>query len=375
MKRTSLLGQSHRRYTMLVLTGILSAGFNLVPLSGAIAAGTAQERAIAPTAVAQAVQEGQLPRPVLRGLRRDLSQRTGIAPGKLKVVEATPRTWSNGCLGLAQRDEMCTQMMVSGWRVVFSDGQRRWVYRTDESGRTYRLETQSQTTQRLPNTVRTAALREAAQDTDLEVEQLTIRQFEPIEANSCLNLPEPGEACAEYAQRAWKVWVQADQQQLVYHVSRDGQQVRLNRSESEWDGEVAIQPTRIPSNELPPRLRQDELFRVIQSGGFAGQTYQTTLMRDGRLIRMRIGGDAIAEMPSVRRISQQQLREFQQAINRYSLQPFDRANYPAARGSADYFTMTLCGRSGTVRYADSIRNQLPRELQAIVQSWERLTNS
>jgi outer membrane lipoprotein-sorting protein len=73
-------------------------------------------------------------------LRQDLSKRVGVPASRLQIVETTTRTWANGCLGLAQPDEMCSQAMVPGWRVVITDGSRQWVYRTDRSGRTFRLE-------------------------------------------------------------------------------------------------------------------------------------------------------------------------------------------------------------------------------------------
>jgi hypothetical protein len=82
----------------------------------------------------------QIPQPVITRLRQALSKRTKIPAARLKVVEATAKTWSDGCLGLAKADEICTQAIVSGWRVVFSDGKQQWVYRSDKQARVYRLE-------------------------------------------------------------------------------------------------------------------------------------------------------------------------------------------------------------------------------------------
>ena len=89
-----------------------------------------------PPAIAQAT----IPPAIVSTLRQDLSRQTGIPTTQLKWVAATPQTWSDGCLGLANPGEFCTQMMVSGWRVVFVNGKQRWVYRTNQTGRTYRLE-------------------------------------------------------------------------------------------------------------------------------------------------------------------------------------------------------------------------------------------
>lgn len=85
-----------------------------------------------------------LPASIVTALRQDLSKRTGIQPQAIQVKEAAQRTWSDGCLGLAKADEMCTQALVNGWRVVLSHGSRRWVYRTNSSGKVVRLEATTQ---------------------------------------------------------------------------------------------------------------------------------------------------------------------------------------------------------------------------------------
>ncbi|MEX0271162.1 hypothetical protein AB3R30_18655 [Leptolyngbyaceae cyanobacterium UHCC 1019] len=82
----------------------------------------------------------KLPSTIADTIRQDLSQKTGIPADKLQLVQSTPKTWSDGCLGLAKADEMCSQAMVPGWQVVFSNGTQRWVYRTNATGKVYRME-------------------------------------------------------------------------------------------------------------------------------------------------------------------------------------------------------------------------------------------
>lgn len=82
----------------------------------------------------------QVPPSVVNRLRQALSKQTSIPAAKLKVVEATPKTWTDGCFGLARSGEICTQALIKGSRVVLSNGSQRWIYRTDQQGRAYRLE-------------------------------------------------------------------------------------------------------------------------------------------------------------------------------------------------------------------------------------------
>ncbi len=79
---------------------------------------------------------------VAQAVITDLSKQTGIPKEKLKITRYSRQTWSNGCLGIAKPDEICTQALVEGWRVVVSGNNRTWVYRSDRNGRIVRLEPQ-----------------------------------------------------------------------------------------------------------------------------------------------------------------------------------------------------------------------------------------
>lgn len=80
------------------------------------------------------------PNAVITATRQDLSQKTKIPANQLQVKSATAQTWSDGCLGLANPGEICTQALVEGWRVVLTNNQKTWVYRTDRTGGNLRLE-------------------------------------------------------------------------------------------------------------------------------------------------------------------------------------------------------------------------------------------
>ena len=63
-----------------------------------------------------------------------------------EIVSAQRETWSDGCLGLPQSDELCTQALVPGWRVKVEanlpGGLIQFTYRTDETGEQIRFEDQ-----------------------------------------------------------------------------------------------------------------------------------------------------------------------------------------------------------------------------------------
>ena len=82
-----------------------------------------------------------IPTKILDAVKKELSQRLNIKPDQLELEEAMRQNWSNGCLGLAKPDEICTQAIVEGWKVVMSYQNKTWTYRTDATGANIRLET------------------------------------------------------------------------------------------------------------------------------------------------------------------------------------------------------------------------------------------
>lgn len=120
----------------LTLAILVFCNLGLIP-EALTAATTAPE----PVAAVKQSKPAQQPSPrLINLLRQDLSRRVGVPAGKLRVLASTAKTWPDSCLGLAGADEVCGAALVDGWRVVFTNGKQRWVYRTDRQGRTYRLE-------------------------------------------------------------------------------------------------------------------------------------------------------------------------------------------------------------------------------------------
>ncbi|MBC7316933.1 MAG: hypothetical protein H5T70_10980, partial [Chloroflexi bacterium] len=63
-------------------------------------------------------------------LRLDLAGRLGLASDAIQLVSVEPATWPDACLGLAQPGEMCAQVLVEGYRVLFQAGGAVYEYRT-----------------------------------------------------------------------------------------------------------------------------------------------------------------------------------------------------------------------------------------------------
>jgi hypothetical protein len=117
-------------FTVLVVMGMLCLG-----------AGTM----LVETAAANSLERGNLPDSVAKAVLQDASMRFNLSSGTLRIIEAEQRNWSDGCLGLAAPDTMCSQRMVRGWQVRVMGVEKTYSYRTDDSGSLVKLASSDRT--------------------------------------------------------------------------------------------------------------------------------------------------------------------------------------------------------------------------------------
>ena len=358
-------------FTVLLLTGILSVGNGLTLLKSATAIPTDLLPANKNEVLERKLAKNRLPQPVADAVLQAVSRRERISTPQLEITDFSQQTWRNGCLDLPKPNEFCTQALVSGWRVVVSDGSQKWIYHSDRNGRAVRLVNSdtptSKSLKNLPESLKDAVLQAASQRLNLPTNQLTIiKDIQRTWRDGCLELSKPDEVCTQTLVNGWLVEVVAVDQTLVYHTNDSGSAIRLNEKASEISetDRNTIKPVPIPTTELPPPIDSGVIFQQISSGGFAGRTEKTVLMDDGRLIRVGLGD---------RRISHKQLRQFQQLLEKEKFTEFKNLSYPAPPGAADSITYTLTSRDGTVEYNDSSQSSLPENLQVIVRAWNRIS--
>ncbi len=388
--------KSQRILFSLVLMGLIGL---IAPLGGLNAAEVTRAGLGAESATLIAKGDRQLnldnvPRSVQSAVISDLSRRQNVPERQIRITEATRQTWTDSCLGLGGPNELCAQVRTDGWRMVLTENNNRWVYRTDENGRTVRLESgQNAASTELPRAVSDAVLQAVSSRAQMSINNFRIvkavRQTWP---DGCLGVPQSGFMCTQALVEGWEVTVISDRvagQRWIYRTDNSGRTVILSeaydsRSSLPRSGpspvlqETANQPLKsflqIPANEMPSPLTEGMIFRSISSGGFTGQTLETVLMEDGTLIQVLQGpANANDSGRRVGRISPQEVNQFQRLLSRQ----FDRYNgldVPAPSGSADYITVIFSSRSSTIRYADISQEQLPARLRSVIQSWNRIAS-
>ncbi len=307
-----------------------------------------------------------LPISVANAVLQDLSGKVGIPAGELKIIKYSRETWSDSCLGLGTLVEQCLRVQVEGWRVTLSNGRFSWVYRTDLKGLVLRLENQIATN--LPPVVGDAVLQAAFKESGLPVSELRIVGAEQRSwPDNCLGLAPPGTFCTAVIVDGWLVTVEAGQQRLVYRTNVDGSQITLDTEAS------TIKPVPIPTSELPPRLQENVVFRAIAFGGITGQTYETNLFEDGRVIRVLVNPNGTTSKSQIKQISEQQADQFKKLVKEQEFEQFNNLSYPAPSGAADYIAVTLTSRDeDTTRYTDINQERLPSSLQTVIQAWNQI---
>ena len=129
--------------TLLLLVFLTLAGITqpLEALTISMSTNKPQEIEPAPEAEETDTMKDSLPETVSQSIKAEIAQQNGLTTEMLEITKAEKKLWSDGCLGLAQADEICTQALVPGWRVSVTDtNQNTWIYRTDEQGETLKVE-------------------------------------------------------------------------------------------------------------------------------------------------------------------------------------------------------------------------------------------
>lgn len=228
----------------------------------------------------------RLPGSVSRRARRALSRFLNVPRRQINVISYNQQIWSDSCLELGPlNNEPCRRETVQGWRVVVSNGDRNWTYRSDRSGRRLRIESQGNSLTRvnLPDSVFTAVV-EDAQKRSLRPTS-AIRLIWAEERNwsdSCLGLTNPEVVCTAVVTPGWLIGVEVDQQRWIYRTDNAGTVVRPEAQSAEGAlpgiiSQLVLQDARTQTTDsvriiqYEPREWPDGCLGLPEAGEFCTQ--------------------------------------------------------------------------------------------------------
>jgi hypothetical protein len=306
--------------------------------------------------------QATLPKSIVGKILVDASKWSGLSTEALRLVKVEWQTWANPCLFAF--GQICTREYnpVSGWEVTVDSGRQQWVYRVDDKANSVLLDRTRSLTPKAAEAIK----KDAAKFSASPLRIIAVERREDWNG-----ICEGVSRCTRPIVPGWQATVSNGRDSYVYRVKEDGSQFELQGLNG---NNKTIEPVPIPAKELPPSLDRNVVFREISSGGITGRTFQTVLLNDGRLIDT-IVGDANDSGRRVRRVSPQQVRQFQQLLERQRFAQFKNLNYPSKTNCCDISTHTLTSRDGTVRYNIVPLDGLPANLRAVVEAWNQLRGS
>ncbi len=77
--------------------------------------------------------------PAVAEAQRVLAEQLGVNADEIEHVMTEQVEWADACLELGEADEMCAQVITSGWRVTFNVNGEEYEVRTDETGGNVRI--------------------------------------------------------------------------------------------------------------------------------------------------------------------------------------------------------------------------------------------
>ena len=72
--------------------------------------------------------------PAVAAARADLAERFERDPAEIQVISVSAQEWPDACLGLADEDEVCAQVITSGFLVTLELSGNEYSFRTDVDG-------------------------------------------------------------------------------------------------------------------------------------------------------------------------------------------------------------------------------------------------
>lgn len=304
--------------------------------------------------------QATLPKSIIGKILVDASKWSGLSTEALRIVKVEWRSWGNDCHFAF--GSLCTMELnpISGWEVTVDSGTQQWVYHVDDKANSVLIDRTVALDPKAAEVIKKDAAKFLG-SSNLRIIALEYR-------HDWNGICEGVSNCTRPIDRGWQATVSNGRDSYIYRVKEDGSQFELQGQNS---NNKTLKPIPIPAKELPSPLDRNVVFREITSGGFTGRTFETVLLNDGRLIRTLVG-DANASGRSVRRVSPQQVRQFQQVLERQRFTQFKNLNYASKTACCDISTHTLTSGDGTVRYNAIPIDGLPANLRAVVEAWSQL---
>lgn len=333
--------------------------------------------------------DAAFPRRLARRIQRDLVGRLNVSPSNLQIVEATPQTWPDQCLGLARPFQRCRGGETQGWQVQVASPQQMWIYRSDSpTGRLRQRTGRRLALEPLPGTADFATgdfsaevsqqlLKTAAPQVQRSASKLQVLEVQPVVWDGCLGIFVPDQACTQIAIAGFRIVISDGQTSWVYHLSEDGTQIAQNTTASGASAQVVTSFDPIDNlsdleSNPSPQIEQQIIFQSEQSGNLAGSVQTTALLADGTLYHESSLMGQPPERTVIRQLAPEEIAAFQTGLQQQRFPNLNQMRYLTSAAFADYPTTRLTAAGISVSYIDLEEESLPESLRNVISLWQTL---
>lgn len=149
----------------------------------------------------------------------------GIAPSLVKVVAAEGVNWPNGCLGVQPIGVMCTQQIVTGYRIILEANGQQYEYHTNQTGSQV-VPAKDEQPVPVSNDAVQAAIHELADGLEISPDQVSLASAVSIEwPDSCLGIQQTNIGCTDIVTPGYLIVLTAQGHLYEYHTDASGIQV------------------------------------------------------------------------------------------------------------------------------------------------------
>ncbi len=294
----------------------------------------------------------------------DLTTDEIITRDDIAIARYSRETWSDSCLGLGGPAESCLAALTEGWQVEAIYNNEQYFYRTDLSGSQIRPSTLDNN---LPPSLQTRIL-QTAQIAGLG-DTLSITEAQTKLWDGCYGLPTEADICSAIGIYGWQTIVTDGDHYWIYHTDNLGNTILLNELASTNTAIPRFMNTHNFETLAPETSFQSDIVGSVTGSSDLFRLDISTLNTDGQVSAYSY----VTQEERNGTISPQQLEDFYTQLTDKHFHSFNGLAYvPKLEDTANYRGTTLRSQNSQVAFIAPIFNDLPPQLQTIIQSWRNL---
>jgi hypothetical protein len=155
-----------------------------------------------------------------------LSARFNIDISAIEVMLVLEEMFPNACLGLADEDEMCAEVIVEGWIIELMTNGQTYIVHTDNEGTSLRFAPGPFEGSPVEGDALSAAKNALAAETGAPVDNISLVEMEEVEwRDGCLEVHEEDGFCTMVIVFGYRIILEAEGQQYEVRTNLNGYQV------------------------------------------------------------------------------------------------------------------------------------------------------